>query len=177
MRTSKRLLGGVIAVAAMLAAVLVIVVAGRRDTALTMPASIDGLPRMQGAGVDALIDQMRVRMPSGSAEVLAAAYGQTRSPAFVLLVRASGGDGPAGFATAYIGGLSSGLRGTDALEHLVRDGIRYDCATVRGETTTPLSFCLFDDGRAVGAGLVPDSVSLERTLRLTGLGRRSAEGG
>jgi hypothetical protein len=173
-----RLLGGMFAVAAMLVAVLVIVALGRRDAALVLPTSIDGLPRMQGPGVEALTDQMRVRvMQPGSAEALVAAYGESRSPAFVLLVRDADVGGLTSFENAYIRGLTSGLSGPAALRHLTRDGIGFDCATVRTETTTPLSFCLFDDGRALGAGLVADSASLERALRLTGLGRQGTEGG
>lgn len=144
---------------------------------LTTPTSVDGLPLVHGPGVEALADQMRVHVEQGTQELLVGAYGHSQSPAFILVVRDSGGAGLDGFESAYIRGLSAGLSDPAALEHRTRDGIRYDCATVRTETTTPLSFCFFDDGRGLGAGLVPDSASIDRALRLTSLGREAAESG
>jgi hypothetical protein len=164
-------------VAALVLAVLgalLIVVMGRHGHALATPASIQGMPRMQGAAAEAFAEQARVRAGQDAQDLLVGVYGQNLVPAFMLMVQGSRDAAPERFGRSFIRGLRSGVSSA-AVERHTQDGVHYDCGIVRTATTIPISFCFFDDGSATGAGLVPDAASIDRALQLTRSGRLAAE--
>jgi hypothetical protein len=162
-------------VAAILVAVLVatlLMVALRSHTkSLTTPASIDGMPLIHGAAADALAEQARVNAGQDAQGVLVGVYGRGQLPGFIFVVRETGGGGLGTLEQR----LTQGVSPSGSLEHRTQDGVRYECGIVRAATTVPLAFCFFDDGNATGAGMVLDTPSIDRVLRLTRSGRLVAE--
>jgi hypothetical protein len=165
----------ILAVVAILVAALVatvLVVALRRHTnSLTTPASIDGMPQIHGTAADALAEQARVNAGQDAQGVLVGVYGRGQLAGFIFVVRETGGGGLGTLERL----LTQGVSPSGSLEHHTQDGVRYDCGIVRAATTMPLAFCFFDDGKATGAGLVLDTPSIDRVLRLTSSGRLAAE--
>ncbi|HEY0409416.1 MAG TPA: hypothetical protein VGE42_04030 [Candidatus Dormibacteraeota bacterium] len=160
-----------------LVAVLVAVLHGRAAQALTTPASVEGLPQIQGATVDALAQQARRNSGADGEGMLVGVYGRDQVPSFIFVVVRSRGNGLATFEKGFIRGASQVGFGTGDFQHRTRNGVRYDCGMVRIAAGVPLSFCFFDDGSATGAGLVPDEPGIDRALQLTSSGRGAAESG
>jgi hypothetical protein len=165
--------GGIIIV---LVIVLIIVLSGRAQ-ALTTPSSIEGLPQIHGASVDALAQQARQNAGSDGQGMLVGVYGRDQIPAFIFVVFQSPGDGLGNFEKVFIRGASQAGFSPGAFQHRSRDGVQYDCGTVQVTAGVPLSFCFFDDGRSTGAGLVPAEPGIDRALQLTASGRGAAESG
>jgi hypothetical protein len=163
----------ILAVAAILVAVLVatLLLVRSHTKSLSTPASIDGMPQIHGTAADALAEQARVNAGQDAQGVLVGVYGRGQLPGFIFVVRETGGGGLGTLERL----LTEGVSPTGSLEHRTQDGVRYDCGVARVATTTPLAFCFFDDGNATGAGLVLDTPSIDRVLRLTSSGRLAAE--
>jgi hypothetical protein len=165
--------GGLIIV---LVIVLIIVLSGRAQ-ALTTPSSIEGLPQIHLATVDALAQQVRQNAGPDGQGMLVGVYGRDQLPAFIFAVVQTRGNGLGNFEKAFITGASQAGVRPGAFQHRSRDGVQYDCGTVQVTAGVPLSFCFFDDGKATGLGLVPAEPGIERALQLTASGRGAAESG
>jgi hypothetical protein len=160
-----------------LVVVLIILLSGRSAQALTTPSTIEGLPQIHGATVDALARQARQNAGADGQGMLVGVYGRDQIPAFIFVVFKSPGDGLGNFEKMFIKGASQAGLSPGAFQHRSRDGVQYDCGTVQVTVGVPLSFCFFDDGRSTGAGLVPAEPGIERALQLTASGRGAAESG
>lgn len=160
-----------------LVAMLVIVLAHRGAQALIAPASVEGLPQIHGATVDALAQQARQNAGADGNGMLVGVYGRDQVPAFIFVVVQSRGNGLTNFETGFIRGASQVGFSPGAFQHRSQGGVQYDCGTVQVAAGVPLSFCFFDDGTATGAGLVPDEPGTDRALQLTSSGRGAAESG
>jgi hypothetical protein len=156
--------------------VLVLVLRGRA-AALSTPASVEGLPQIQGATVDALAQQARRNSGADGEGMLVGVYGRDQVPAFIFVVVQSRGNGLGTFEKGFIRGASQVGFNPGDFQHRSRNGVRYDCGIVQIAAGVPLSFCFFDDGSATGAGLVPDDQGIDRALQLTSSGRGAAESG
>jgi hypothetical protein len=159
-----------------LVVVLVAVLHGRAQ-ALTTPASVEGLPQIHGATVDALAQQARRNAGADGEGMLVGVYGRDQVPAFIFVVAQSRGNGLSNFEKGFIKGASQVGFNTGDFQHRTRNGVQYDCGMVQIAAGVPLSFCFFDDGSATGAGLVPDEPGIDRALQLTSSGRGAAESG
>jgi hypothetical protein len=158
-----------------LVAVLILVLRGRDSQALTTPASVEGLPQIHGATVDALAQQARRNAGADGEGMLVGVYGRDQVPAFIFVVVRSRGNGLGNFEKGFIKGASQVGFNTGDFQHRSRNGVQYDCGIVQIAAGVPLSFCFFDDGSATGAGLVPDEPGIDRALQLTSSGRGAAE--
>ncbi|HEV7465001.1 MAG TPA: hypothetical protein VGP96_01785 [Candidatus Dormibacteraeota bacterium] len=156
--------------------VLVFVLRGRA-AALTTPASVEGLPQIHGATVDALAQQARRNAGPDGEGMLVGVYGRDQVPSFIFVVVRSRGTGLGTFEKGFIRGASQVGFNTGDFQHRSRNGVQYDCGSVQIAAGVPLSFCFFDDGSATGAGLVPDEPGIDRALQLTSSGRGAAESG
>jgi hypothetical protein len=145
--------------------------------ALVTPATIDGLPQLHGAAVDALAEEARRNAGPQGQGMLVGVYGRDRLPSFIFVVVPSTGNGLSSFETSFVRGASQVGFSPSQFQHRSSGGVSYDCGTVQVTVAVPLSFCFFDDGTATGGGLVPGVPGTDRALRLTSSGRGAAESG
>ncbi len=157
--------------------VVLIVALSHRGTSLTTPASVEGLPQIHGANVDALAQQARRNAGADGDGMLVGVYGNSEIPSFIFVVVKSRGDSLSSFEQGFMRGASQVGFSPSDLQKRSRDGVNYDCGTVQVTVGVPLSFCFFDDGSATGAGLVPREPGIDRALQLTSSGRGAAESG
>jgi hypothetical protein len=151
--------------------VVLILTVGHRAQALTIPASVGGLPRIQGPAADRLTEPAR---SSIGPDLLAGAYGRGE-PAFLLFLLRAHGEGFSGFEAAFVRGAAGVGLDPGAVHHISRDGVAYDCAAVVARLR--FAFCFFEDGNALGAGMALGSAGIDRALDLTSQGRGAAESG
>ncbi|HEX3606292.1 MAG TPA: hypothetical protein VH134_10250 [Candidatus Dormibacteraeota bacterium] len=168
----------VIAVVLLVVLVVVLIVAlSHRGTSLTTPSSVEGLPQIHGANVDALAQQARRNAGADGDGMLVGVYGNSEIPSFIFVVVKSRGDSLSSFEQGFMRGASQVGFSPSDLQKRSRGGVNYDCGTVQVTVGVPLSFCFFDDGSATGAGLVPREPGIDRALQLTSSGRGAAESG
>jgi len=151
--------------------VVLIVTVGHHAQALTVPASVDGLPRIQGPAADRLTEPARATV---GPDLLVGAYGNG-TPAFVLYMLRAHGEGFSGFEGAFLRGAAGVGLNPDAIHHVSRGGVQYDCGSF--SRRNPFAICFFDDDNAIGAGMALGASGIDRALDLTSQGRGAAESG